>query len=74
MGEPDAWLVAWDSDGVACRRAYTDAAEAVRWAERMADTEGCSAVTVLPMAVVKDSLTAEPSGNSREFPHPEPTP
>ena len=49
-GEVDAWLVTWGSDGTPCRRAYTDENEARRWAERMADTEGCSDVRLLPLA------------------------
>ncbi len=55
----DAWLVTWDSDGVDCRRAFVWKPDAQHWATLMADTEGCSGVAVRPLAVVKDSLTAE---------------
>jgi hypothetical protein len=66
---PAAWLVTWDDEG-AVSRAFVDEREAREWAARIADTEGCSGVAVLPLAVVKDSLTGEPSGNSGQLEAP----
>lgn len=46
---PEAWLVSWQDTGTDCRRAFTDEREARSWAERIADTEECFGVAVLPL-------------------------